>query len=384
MKWNWQRPGWPKFSWDAARLRKVEEHFLLQSGVVAGIFKYLGVEDREQLTVDAISAEALTTSEIEGEILDRASVQSSIRKQFGLESGNRKVKPAEQGIAEMMVDLYRSFAEPLSEERLLAWHRTLMKGRLDLRDIGKYRSGHEPMQVISGALHDPRVHFEAPPSSTVPKEMARFVKWFNRSGPAGAEPLPALTRAGIAHLYFESIHPFEDGNGRIGRAISEKSLAQSLGHPSLTALAATILIRRKAYYRELEAANKRDEITPWLVWFAGMAMEAQRRTDARVEFLLDKTRLLDRIRGQINERQQKALLRMFREGPEGFKGGLSAGNYATITNASPATATRDLADLVAKGALLRAGERRHARYSLAIPLRPVKAVTIDERGNWKE
>ena len=274
MKWNWQRPDWPKFSWDAARLRKVEEHFLLQSGVVTGIFKHLGAEDRDQLTVDAISTEALTTSEIEGEILDRASVQSSIRKQFGLESDNRKVKPAEQGIAEMMVDLYRSFAEPLSEERLLAWHRTLMKGRLDLKDIGKYRSGHEPMQVISGALYDPRVHFEAPPSSTVPKEMARFVKWFNRSGPAGAEPLPALTRAGIAHLYFESIHPFEDGNGRIGRAISEKSVAQSLGHPTLTALAATILIRRKAYYRELEAANKHSEIGPWLAWFAGIAAVA--------------------------------------------------------------------------------------------------------------
>ena len=139
--------------------------------------------------------------------------------------------------------------------------------------------------------------------------MKRFVKWFNRTAPTGGEPLPALTRAGIAHLYFESIHPFEDGNGRIGRAISEKALAQSLGHPTLTALAATILVRRKGYYAALEAANKKNEITPWLAWFAGIAIEAQQRTEARVEFLLDKTRLLDRLRGKINERQEKALLR---------------------------------------------------------------------------
>jgi len=141
-----------------------------------------------------------------------------------------------------------------------------------------------------------------------------------------------------------------------------------------------MLIRRRAYYDALEAANKSNDVTPWLSWFAGIAIEAQRRTEARVEFLIDKTRLLDRMHGQLNERQEKALLRVLREGPEGFKGGLSAGNYATITEASPATATRDLADMVAKGALVRVGERRHARYSVAIPLRPVSPVTIDKLG----
>jgi Fic family protein len=383
MTWNWQRPGWPNFSWNRARLRKAEEHFLVGAGVFAGTVKHLGLMDREQLTVEAIGAEAVTTSEIEGEILDRASVQSSIRAQFGLETDNRRVKPAEQGIAEMMVDLYRSFAEPLSEESLFAWHRMLVKGRGDLRDIGRYRTDDEAMQVVSGAIHAPRVHFEAPPSSRMPKEMARFVKWFNRTAPTGVEPLPALTRAGIAHLYFESIHPFEDGNGRIGRALSEKALGQCLGQPTLTALAATILIRRRAYYEALEAANRDNEVTPWLAWFAGVAIEAQRRTEARVEFLIDKTRLLDRLRGQLNERQEKALLRMLREGPEGFKGGLSAGNYATITGASPATATRDLADMVAKGALTRAGERRYARYIVGVPQRQVSAVTLDEHGDFK-
>jgi len=381
MKWNWQRPDWPDFSWNSARLRKAEEHFLVGTGVLAGIVKHLGLADRERLTVESIGAEAVTTSEIEGEILDRASVQSSIRKQLGFETDNRRVKPAEQGIAEMMVDLYRSFAKPLSGEMLFAWHRMLVKGRTDLRDIGRYRTDDEAMQVVSGAIHAPKVHFEAPPSSKVPKEMARFVRWFNRTAPTGIEPLPALTRAGVAHLYFESIHPFEDGNGRIGRAISEKALAQCLGQPTLTALAATILIRRKAYYEALATASKDNEVTPWLAWFAGTAIEAQQRTEARVEFLIDKTRLLDRLRGQLNERQEKALLRVLREGPEGFQGGLSAGNYATITGASPATATRDMTDMVAKGALARAGERRYARYFAGISLKPVSPVILDEHGD---
>lgn len=381
MNWNWQRTDGPRFSWDGTRLRKAEERFLLGAGVFAGSIKHLGSADQEQLTVETISTEAVTTSEIEGEILDRASVQSSIRKQLGLGVDNRRVRPGEEGIAEMMVDLYRSSAAPLTEGILFEWHQMLMKGRADLTDIGRYRTGNEPMQVISGPVNDPEVHFQAPPSARVPAEMKCFIEWFNTTAPDAAQPLPALTRAGIAHLHFESIHPFEDGNGRIGRAISEKALAQALGRPTLTSLAATILIRRKGYYQALEDANKDNEITPWLSWFAGVALEAQARTEARLEFLIDTTRLLDRLRDQLNARQQKALLRMLREGPDGFKGGLSAGNYATITGASPATTTRDLADMVEKGALTRSGERRHARYSVAIPLRPVLPVTVDDAGD---
>ena len=380
MTWNWQKPDWPGFSWDQTLLRKAEEHFLMGSGMFVGTIRHLGAIDQEQFTIEAISLEALTTSEIEGEILDRASVQSSVRKQLGVATDDRQVGAAEQGIAEMMVDLYLSFAEPLSDKMLFTWHRMLVKGRKDLKDLGRYRRSDEAMQVVSSAPYAPKVHFEAPPSSRVPEEIMQFLVWFNRTAPDGADPLPALTRAGIAHLYFVSIHPFEDGNGRIGRAISEKALAQCLGQPTLTALAATILIRRTAYYDALEAANKDTEATFWLLWFAGIAIEAQHRTAARVEFLLDKTRLLDRLRGLLNERQEKALLRMLREGPEGFKGGLSAGNYIRITGTSPATATRDLADMVAKGALSRVGERRHARYHLAIPLRPVPPVTIGEDG----
>ena len=384
MTWNWQLPDWPDFTWDKARLALAEQQFLVGGGVLLGTVKHLGEAERNQLTVETMSTEAVTTSEIEGEILDRASVQSSIQRQLGLAADDRRVAPKEQGTAEMMVDLYRTFSVPLSEEMLFGWHRMLMSGRRDIKDVGCYRTSDEPMQVVSGAIGAPKIHFEAPPSAHVPREMAGFIDWFKRTAPGGTQPLRALTRAGAAHLYFESIHPFEDGNGRIGRAIAEKSLAQSLGQPTLIVLAATILVRRASYYNALEAANRQNEITNWLAWFGGVTIEAQRRTLALIEFLIEKAKLFDRLKGQLNERQQKALLRMFKEGPEGFKGGLSAGKYSTITGASPATSTRDLADLTDKGALVRTGELRHARYTLSVPLKPVPHVTVSEDGQLVE
>jgi len=363
MTWNWQSPDWPNFKWDRSRISGAEEQFLLGAGVAIGAVKHLGEDDHKQLLVELMSGEAVTTSAIEGEVLNRASVQSSILRQLGLASPDRRrVMPAEQGIAEMMVDLYRSFSQPISDETLFGWHRMVTSGRKDLADIGRYRRRREPMQVLSGPIGAPTVHFEAPPSKRVPVEMKRFIAWFNRTAPQGKEPFPAITRAGTAHLFFESIHPFEDGNGRLGRAIAEKAMTQNFGQPVLLALATTILAHQKSYYLALERANRKNDITEWLVWFADIALESQGRRIAQVEFIITKTKLLDRLRGQINERQQKALLRIFREGSEGFKGGLSAGNYSTITGASPATTTRDLADLTEKGALIRTGERKHARY----------------------
>jgi Fic family protein len=369
MTWNWQLPDWPNFKWDRSQISLAEEQFLLGAGVAIGTVKHLGEDEHNQLLVEVMSGEAVTTSAIEGEVLDRASVKSSILRELGLASPDkRRVMPAEQGIAEMMVDLYRSFSQPLSNEMLFGWHRMMTSGRKDLVDIGRYRTSREPMQVVSGPIGAPTVHLEAPPSKQVPAEMKRFVSWFNRTAPGSREPLPAITRAGTAHLFFESIHPFEDGNGRIGRAIAEKAMAQSFGQPVLVALATTILAHQMSYYQALERANRQNDITEWLNWFGGIALEAQRRSIAQVEFIIAKVKLLDRLRGQINERQQKALIRIFREGPEGFKGGLSAGNYCTITGASPATTTRDLADLTERGALIRTGERKHARYALNLPM----------------
>lgn len=379
--WNWERTDWPHFTWDRARLAKAEERFLLGTGLFLGTVKHLAEPEQESLTIEAMSDEAVTTSEIEGEILNRDSVQSSIRGQLGLSTDGRKVRPAESGIGELMVDLYRNFASPLAEATLCNWQRMIAKGRTDLQDVGRYRTHAEPMRVVSGKIYDPRVHFEAPPSARVPEEMRGFIAWFSRTAPSGDEPLSALTRAGMAHLYFECIHPFEDGNGRVGRAIAEKVLAQHCGRPSLTAIASTILAHRAEYYSALEAANKRNEITDWLAWFAGIALEAQQRTLANVEFLIAKTKLLDRMRDQLNTRQLAALLRMFREGPAGFQGGLSARNYIAITKASAPTATRDLAELVELQALARTGEKRYARYTLMIPMRRVPRVTIHADGS---
>ena len=381
MRWNWQQTDWPRFSWEAARLVKAEERFLLAAGGLVGAVRHLQDEDRDQLFIEVMSEEALTTSEIEGEFLDRMSVQSSIRRELGLAHDAVRSTPAEQGIGELMVDVYRGFAASLTREMLWSWHSMVMRGRSDLRDVGGYRTHEEAMQVVSGRLDAPKVHFEAPPSARVAGEMERYVEWFNSTAPGAAGSLPALTRAGAAHLYFESIHPFEDGNGRIGRAIAEKALAQSLGRATLTGLSATVLSRRSSYYDALERANKRNEISGWLAWFAGLALEAQWRTSGRVEFLIEKTKLLDRVRKALNTRQLAVVVRMLREGPEGFKGGLSAGKYQTIAKTSAASATRDLSELVELGVLVRSGERRHARYELVVPVRKVPRIEVDERGD---
>ncbi|MDH4080931.1 MAG: Fic family protein [Nitrospira sp.] len=372
MTWNWQEDDWPNFTYDREALAPNETQFIHEAGMVHGAIKHLTECDKSQLAIELISNEAVTTSEIEGELLNRDSVQSSIRRNFGLDTDNRKVPPAEAGIAALMSDLYQHASVALSEEQLFRWHAMLMRGRKDLTTIGAYRTTENPMQVVSGPIATPKVHFEAPPSDKIPTEMNRFLTWFNHTAPDGQQPLPTLTRAGIAHLYFESIHPFEDGNGRIGRALSEKALSQSLGRPTLIALSQTICRNRKAYYTALEDNSKDLNITDWLLYFTRTVLEAQQYTQRLIDFLIAKTRLYDRLRGKINERQDKALARMFREGLDGFKGGLSAENYLKITNTSRATATRDLQSLVELGAFRKTGELKHTRYWLSILTEPEK------------
>lgn len=206
----------------------MEREFLLRSGELLGVLRHVSTSERDELRIELIGEEALKTSAIEGELLNRDSIQASLRQQLGLGGPDRRVPPAEQGMVEMMVDLYQNFAQPLTPDILSRWHKMLMAGGRHIEAVGHYRTDAEPMQIVSGDVGLHRIHFEAPPSAKVAAEMDAFLGWFNGSAPDGASPLPPLIRAGIAHLYFESIHPFEDGNGKVGRAISEKELAQGI------------------------------------------------------------------------------------------------------------------------------------------------------------
>ena len=366
MTWNWQLSDWPKWRYDPQAMQALESDFLLAAGNLLGAWKHLQPQDQDRVKVELLSVEAVRTSAIEGEILDRASVQSSVKRQFGM-AAPKGGSPAETGMAELMVSCFTDFAEPLTHEMLFDWHKLICRGRRGLR-IGSYRVHEEPMQIVSGAIGKQKVHFEAPPSKSVRKEMDDFIKWIEATSRNGNTLLPPLTRAGLAHLYFVTVHPFEDGNGRTARALSEKVLAQALEQPSLLALSAGIEQDRKSYYEQLEASNRRLECTDWLVWFGHTVLASQKYSLALIELLIAKTRFFDYLSGQLNHRQEKVLLRMFEEEPTGFQGGLSAKNYTSITGTSPATARRDLSDLVKKKALQRTGQKKATRYWLNLSL----------------
>jgi Fic family protein len=223
------------------------------------------------------------------------------------------------------------------------------------------------MQVISGTIGREKIHFEAPPSNSIQKEMTLFISWFNETAPGGKKEIrKAPVRSAIAHLYFESIHPFEDGNGRIGRAIAEKALSQTIGRPVLLSLSRTIEANKKAYYTALETAQRSNEITEWINYFVNTSLDAQQQASQLIEFTLQKTKFLDRFKDELNERQLKAVLKMVDAGQEGFEGGMTARKYISITKTSKATATRDLQALVDIGALAEVGGGRSSHYLLNI------------------
>ena len=212
------------------------------------------------------------------------------------------------------------------------------------------------MQVVSGLVGKTKVHFEVPPSPRVPNEMNAFIRWFNSTGPGGKQAIKlAAVRAAIAHLYFESIHPFEDGNGRIGRALSEKALSQGLGYPALLSLSKSIEANRKKYYDALKAAQRANEISDWIAYFVHTVLEAQTDAENQIDFVLKKTKFFDHFASQLDERQTKVIRRMLEEGPQGFAGGMNATKYIGITGVSKATATRDLQHLQDIGILRRVG-----------------------------
>ncbi|MBN1216125.1 MAG: Fic family protein [Candidatus Lokiarchaeota archaeon] len=362
MKWNWQLPDWPKFIYDSSLVNDLEKEFLQKVGGAVAVLKFLEESERRQLIVEILCSEGINSAEIEGEFLKRDSLQSSIKRHFGFISDHKKIPLKEQGVGELMWKIYDTYDEPLTHKMLYEWHVLLMKNEYRISDIGNYRTHDEPMQIVSGRLDKQIVYFEAPPSKDLKNEMNEFIKWFNDS----KNDESILTRAAIAHVYFESIHPFEDGNGRIGRALVEKVLSQSLKMPTLIAISQIITKRKKEYYKSLAECNNTLNINNWIKYFAKIIVQAQESSLEMISFLITKSKFMNELKGKINKRQEKVLVRMFAEGIEGFSGGLSAENYIAISKTTRATATRDLTDLVKKSALKKTGQLRHTRYWLNI------------------
>jgi Fic family protein len=365
--YNWQQQDWPQFRYSLESVEDELLKFAEKVGRVSGILDTLTDETRNDAIVDIILAEAIKTSEIEGEFPNRKDVLSSIRKNLGLHQEPEIIgDKSAADLGELMIDVRKSYNEKLTEEKLFDWHRKLM-GEHNKIHAGAWRSHEDPMQVVSGTIGKEKIHFEAPPSSKVPSEMASFIEWFNDTAPGGKKEIKkAPVRSAISHLYFESIHPFEDGNGRIGRAIAEKALSQTLGRPVILSLSKAIELNKNAYYASLEQAQRSNEISPWIEYFVRMAHEAQTDAEIQISFTLNKTKFFDRFRDQLHERQLKVIRRMFDEGPPGFAGGMNAKKYIGITKTSKATATRDLQHLMEIGAFVLSGKAggRSTSYQL--------------------
>ena len=363
MRYNWQQKGWPNFQYQTTNIEDNLYDFAQRTGRISGVLEGLSETEQTEAMINLMVSEAIKTSEIEGEYLSRNDVMSSIRRNIGL---NPDLPPTKDkravGVSKLMVAVRNNLSKPLTSKILCDWHSMLMKGGKGIQ-IGKWRTHEEPMQIVSGGMGREIVHFEAPPSNKVPLEMDGFIQWFNDSQSEIKKP---ILRGAIAHLYFETIHPFEDGNGRIGRAIAEKALSQSIGRPVLLSLSKSIESNKNNYYDALKAAQRSNEITDWINYFVKTVLDAQIDAEQEIEFTLKKTKFFDNYKDALNERQQKVVRRMLEEGHQGFEGGMNARKYVSIASTSKATATRDLQGLVENGIFLPIGGGRSTRYEINI------------------
>lgn len=364
----YERDGWPRFAWDAALLAEPLAAIRHRQGRLIGSMEALGFNLRQEAVLQTLTADVLKSSEIEGEQLDAEQVRSSIARRLGMDVG--ALKPADrnvEGVVEMMLDATGRYDRPLTEDRLFDWQAALFPtGRSGMTKItvGAWRDdSHGPMQVISGPIGRERVHYQAPAAGKVDEEMKTFLDWFN----ADTSNDPVI-KAGIAHLWFVTVHPFDDGNGRIARALTDMLLARSENSPQrFYSMSAQIRQERKGYYEILEATQKGPlDITPWMTWFLdclGSAIDDAHKTLAAV---LVKAGFWEGIAGiAINERQRMILNRML----DGFEGKLTSSKYAKLAKCSTDTALRDILFLVEKGILARNAEGgRSTNYELVLPV----------------
>lgn len=366
MKYNWQYTDWANFTYDDSVIDSLLMDLTSEIGEVKGMLNALSDTHQEDTILQFMISEAIKTSEIEGEFFSRQDIMSSIKRHLGISDNLAHIRDKKAlGIGSLMVEIRKSYQEKLTESMLKSWHKTLMSANPYI-NAGKYRSGVEPMQVISGAFGKEEIHYEAPPSEKVAEEMKQFVKWYTHFKVTPNDIKQALIKTSICHLYFESIHPFEDGNGRIGRALAEKCLAQSHHRPMLISISSIIEKDKKAYYNALKKAQRTLEITDWILYFSKTIVEAQKSAKQTILFTINKSKFIDKHKDNLNERQLKVLLKMFEFGITGFEGGMTTKKYISITRASRATATRDLQDLVEKNILTPKGAGRNVRYEVVL------------------
>jgi len=370
MRWIWRQPDWPDFRYDKSALEVRELEFRLKSERLAGRFDALPMASQEDATIDLMLSEAIKTSAIEGEDLDSESVRSSLLSLIASDTLPDNSDQKAAGAASLLVDVRKNWQTPLTQDLLGKWQSMAVPEQRYTPILrGAYRNDPSPMQIVSGPYGREKIHYEAPPAIRVPEEMARFIDWYNKKSPTkGDKTISGIARAGIAHLWFEVIHPFDDGNGRVGRAIADHALSQFLGYPTTACLATAIEADKKTYYLQLEKASRGSlDVNTWLDYFSDRVIKAQEIAREEVDFVLAKTRFYEAYADQLNDRQARMVSRVFAEGRKGFEGGITTRKYEAITKCPNRTASRDLSDLAAKGAIIPLpGGGRMTRYELAI------------------
>ncbi|MBI5657583.1 MAG: Fic family protein [Geobacter sp.] len=360
----WQHNNWPQLTWDTERLLAPLGECRLAQGKLLSRIAGLGFNLDSQAQAEILVEETIKTSAIEGEQLDVRSVRSSVARRLGLPTAGMPVDRRIDDLVSVLLDATQNFDKPLTPERLWGWQAALFPSGysgMHRIKVGGWREGTEPMRVVSGPVGREKIHFEAPPSGRVDKEMERFLSWWGES----KGMVEGVVRAAVAHFWFVTIHPFEDGNGRIARALTDLALAQDdMQRVRYYSLSTQIMAERESYYDILERSQKGNcDITEWLAWFLGSFARAIGRSGEILDGVFSKSEFWRRhAQERLTERQKKVINRLLDEGSEGFVGGMTTQKYASMTHCSRATAFRELDQLTELGILRREGQGRAVRY----------------------
>lgn len=374
-RWIWQRPEWPSLEFDAQRIQTSLTAARKSQGILLGKAEIIGLEGLQPHIRDSLTQEALTTSAIEGEKLDPASVRSSIARRLGLDTSGAPIAEGKrniEGLIDVLQDATLNTKLPLTLNRLCNWHGALFStgfSGMHRIDVGALRS--VPMEIVSGAIGHTKVHYAAPPADGIGDQVNEFLSWFRQTNPkTGSRPMDGLVRAAISHLWFETLHPFDDGNGRIGRAILQLALGQDMGQPGrIVTLSRQIESCKDRYYSELERAqrSKTMDVTDWVEWMLEQFFLASEFANRTIDSAIQRIKFqISMSAFAINERQQKTMKKLLDAGPKGYEGGMTTRKHERISQTSTPTAARDLIDLERLGLLKRYGAGRSIRYYPAI------------------